>query len=128
MTQSALDYGSDFRVTEALRIVMRVVNDAVDAIGLHIAAGACGCRPPELADVLGGRSNRYLRVEWLLAIADISPVDFKVRIADALVNWMGMKATAARPLKPEERLAILEQRVAAKFGEAGLQLIEENRR
>ncbi len=128
MNQASLDYGSDFRVTEALRTVLRVVNDAVDAVGLAIAAGACGCRPPELADVLGGRPNRYLRVEWMLAIADIAPIDFKLRIADALINWMGMKATSARPLKPEERLAVLEQRVAARFGQAGLELVEENRR
>lgn len=128
MTQPALDFGSDFRVAQALRDVMRVANDAVDAIGLMVAAGACGCRPPELADVLGGRPNRYLRIEWLLAIADIAPIDFKLRIADALVNWMGMKAMSARPLKPEERLAVLEQRVAARFGAAGLELIEENRR
>lgn len=128
MSQATLDYGNDFRVTQALRDVLRVVNDAVDAVGLMIAAGACGCRSAELADVLAGRSNRYLRVEWLLAIADIAPIDFKHRIGDALVSWMGMKATSARPLKPEERLAILEQRIAARFGEAGLELIEENRR
>lgn len=128
MSQEGLDFGRDFRVTEAHRQLMRVVNDAVDAIGLMIAAGACGCRTPELSDVLAGRSNRYLRVEWMLAIADIAPLDFKLRIADALVGWMGFRAEARKPLTPAEKLARLEQRVTAKFGASGVELLEELRK
>ena len=50
MGQEALDFGRDHRVTEAHRMVLRVLNDAVDAIGLLQAAGACGCRTSELSD------------------------------------------------------------------------------
>lgn len=128
MTQPALDFGSDYRVSEAHRAVLRAVGDAVDSVGLMIAAGACGCRTSELSDALSGRSNRYLRIEWVLAIMDVATVDFKVRIADALISIAGLRSMAMRPLKPEERLAQLEQRVAAKFGSAGLELVEENRR
>lgn len=128
MSQASLDYGSDFRVTEAHRQLMRAVNDAVDAISLIVAAGACGCRTPELADVLAGRSNRYLRVEWMLAIADVAPIDFKLKIANALVGWLGFRPEAQKPLKPEEKLARLEQRIVAKFGPAGVELVEEARR
>jgi hypothetical protein len=128
MSEPTLDFGSDYRVGEALRVVLRAVNDAVDAVSLIVAAGACGCRTPELSDVLSGRANRYLRIEWVLAIMDIAPVDFKQRIANALIGFIGLKATAIQPLKPEERLARLEQRIAAKFGASGLDVVEENRR
>lgn len=107
---------------------MRACNDAVDAISLIVAAGACGTRTQDLSDALAGRSSRYLRIEWVLAIADVSPVDFKHRIALALVSWLGLKVEAQKPLKPEEKLARLEARVAARFGQAGLELVEETNR
>lgn len=128
MSQPELDYGRDYRVSEAHRAVLRAVNDAVDATTLIIAAGACGCRTAELSDVLTGRDHRYLRIEWVLAIMDIAPVDFRLRIAAALLAWIGYRPEALKPLKPEEKLARLEQRIAAKFGHAGLELVEENRK
>lgn len=83
MSQQDIDFGRDHRVSEAQRDLMRVVNDAVDAVGLMIAAGACGCRTQDLSDALTGRSNRYMRIEWVLAIRDVAPLDFKQRIVQA---------------------------------------------
>lgn len=128
MTQAALDFGRDHRVTEAFRAVMRAVNDAVDACGLGVAAGACGCRTQDLSDALTGRANRHLRVEWLLAICDVSLPDHRTRITNALLAWQGLTVFAARPLTAEEKLARLEQRVAIELGEAGRRVVEENRR
>lgn len=125
MSQEALDYGRDYRVTEAYRAVLRTLNDVVDAIGLLQCAGACGCRTPELSDALAGRSTRYVRIEWLLALMDISPIDYRVRLVSALINWVGLAPKPLSPPKPEEQLAHLKQKVAAKFGAAGLELIAE---
>jgi hypothetical protein len=127
MSQEALDFGRDHRVTEQQRRVLRAINDAVDAMGLIVAAGACGCRTSELSDALSGRSNRYLRIEWVLAIQDMASPDFQDRISDALVA-AGRKVEALKPLKPEEKLARLEARIASRFGQAGLELVEENKR
>jgi hypothetical protein len=127
MSQEALDFGRDHRVSESQRRVMRALNDAVDAVGLIVAAGACGCRTSELSDALSGRSNRYLRIEWVLAIQDVSSPDFQVRISQALVA-NGLEVKSERKLKPEERLALLEARIATRFGQAGLELVEESRR
>jgi hypothetical protein len=123
--QPELDFGRDHRVTEAYRRVLRVVGDAVDAIGLMVAAGACGCRTPELSDVLAGRSGRYLRVEWLLAIAEASPPDFRALICG---EWLGFVPQPIKPLTEAEKRRRLEERIVAKFGPAGLELVEENRR
>lgn len=128
MDQETLDFGRDYRVTEAQRALMRAVNDAADAVSLIVAAGACGCRTTELSDALTGRPNRYMRVEWVLAIMDIAPPDFRQRIATALVGWLGLRLEPQKKLKPEEKLALLQERIAKRFGQAGVELLEEMRR
>ncbi len=127
MTQEALDFGRSHRVSVAYRRLLRVVCDSVEAIGLLQAAGACDARKSELNDALQGRDGRYLRVEWLMAIIDIAPPDFKARIFTALGEWQGVIAAPAKPKTAEERLAEMEQRIAIRFGQAGLELIEASR-
>lgn len=116
------------RVATAYRKLIRTVSDAVDAIGLLQAAGACDARKSELSDALHGRDGRYMRVEWLLALLDAAPPDFRARIYDALCAWQGVITAPAKAKTPEERLAEIEQRVATRFGSAGLELVEELRR
>jgi hypothetical protein len=128
VSQDSLDYGRDYRVSEAQRGILRALNDAVDSISLIVAAGACGCRTQDLSDALSGRANRYVRIEWVLAIADASPLDFKLCITDALIGWLGFRAEPRKPLTPAEKLARLEQRVTAKFGAAGVELLDELRK
>lgn len=126
--QQGLDFGRDHRVSEAQRTLLRILNDAVDALGLMVVAGACGCRTQDLSDALSGRSNRYVRIDWLLAILDLVDVVLRQRLAEALVGWCGMTVAFARPRTAAERLQDLEARVLSKFGQAGIELVEENRR
>ncbi len=114
-------------MSEAQRAVMRVLNDAVDALGLMVAAGACGCRTQDLSDALAGRPGRYVRIDWLLALMDVADVALRTRMAAALVGWAGMGVTVAKPLTAAERLARLEARVLVRFGSAGADLLEETR-
>jgi hypothetical protein len=101
-----------------------MVADAVDAIGLVQAAGACDARKSELADALSGREGRYLRVEWLMAICDIAPPDYRSKIIDALVSWQGLAVMPVKQLTPEERAERLEQKLRA-LGPVGEQLIRD---
>ncbi len=126
--QGALDFGRSYRVEQAYSKLLRAIADAVDAVGLLQASGACDCSKSDLAAALSGREHRHLRVEWLMAICDVAPPDFKTRIIDALVAWQGLSVVPVRPLTAEERLARLEQRVAAELGAAGQKLVEENRK
>lgn len=128
MTQESLDFGRVHRVDAAYQRLLRVVNDVVESVGLVVAAGACDARRSELADALAMRDHRYLRVEWLLAICDVATPESRIRIAVELVGWMGLRVEAQRKLKPEEKLALLEERVAKRFGHAGVELLEETRR
>lgn len=123
--QGDLDFGRDHRVSEAHRHLLRALNDAVDAVGLAIAAGACGTRTQDLSDALSGRANRYVRIEWVLAILDVSTHDYRMTLGLALIGWIGLAPAPAKKLKPEEKLAIAKQRVIAKFGPAGAELVAE---
>lgn len=125
MSQEALDFGRTHRVALAYRKVLRALADTVEAVGLLQAAGACDARKSELNDALHEREGRYVRLEWVLAIVDIAPPDFKSRIYTALAEWQGCSIGKAKKKTPEERLAEYEKRVAAKFGQAGLELVEE---
>jgi hypothetical protein len=128
MSQASLDFGRSDRIARAYRKVLRTVGDAVDAIGLLEAAGACDCSKSDLVAALADREHRHLRVEWLLAICDAAPPDFRARIIESLVAWQGLVVQPAKELTPEERLARLEQRVATELGPMGARIVEENRR
>lgn len=127
-SQAELDYGRKERVARRLRLSLRAVKDAVDAIGLNVAAAACGCTTSELCGALKGRKHRPLRLEWLIAICDVARPDFREQILETLLAPLGFKVAPAKDLSPEERLARLELRLAARFGAAGAELVEENRR
>lgn len=128
MSQELMDFGRNDRVVRNYRRVLRCVSDAVDAIGLLQSAGACDCSKSDLVSALADREHRHLRVEWLLAICDAAPPDYRLRIVDALVAWQGLSVVPIKPMTPEERLARLEQRVATELGEAGRRVVEESRR
>lgn len=125
MTQEYLDFGRDSRVKDVRRRVLRAVSDAVDAMGLIVAAGACDARRSELADALAGREGRYLRIEWALAIADAAPPDFRRAILEAIAAPLGFTVVPARPRTAEEKLALVVERVTREFGAAGARLVEE---
>jgi hypothetical protein len=128
MNQEALNFGRGDRVTRAFARVLRVVGDAVDAVGLVQAAGACDCAKSDLLAALNNRDHRHLRVEWLMAICDVAPPDFRARIVAALVEWQGLAVVPVKPLTAEEKLAKLEARLVAQLGDVGRRLVEEGGR
>jgi hypothetical protein len=128
MSQEALNFGRGDRVARAYSRVLRMVSDAVDAIGLIQAAGACDCAKSDLLAALADRDHRHLRVEWLMAICDAAPPDFRMRIVSSLLEWQGFTATPVKPLTAEEKLAKLEARLVARLGDLGKQLVEESGR
>ncbi len=128
MSQEALNFGRGDRVSRAFAHVLRVVHDAVDAIGLVQAAGACDCAKSDLLAALNDRDHRHLRVEWLMAICDVAPPDYRARIISALVEWQGLAVVPVKPLTAEEKLARLESRLVAQLGDVGLRIVEENKR
>src|SRR5690348_2740387 len=91
----------------AHRRLIRAVDDAVAAIGLDVAAGACDARKQDICDALSGRENRHLRSEWVTAIANRAPEEHRRAIAAALVGPLGYEIAPKKQLTPEEEIARL---------------------
>lgn len=124
--QPSLDFGRDDRVEHVTRRFLRALDEAVTAMGGPvIAAGVCDCSKSELSDALERRAYRYMRVEWVFAIADASAPFYRSKILEAFVAHLGFKVERREPMTPAQRLDVLKLRVKSHFGEAGEDLIAE---
>ncbi len=103
--------------------------DCMTAIGgPEVGVAVTKARLQDLGDALAGRPGRRLPPEWVWRIAIIAPEELRAEVANALVNPLGYGIAPLKPLSVEERLARLEFRCAARFGQAGAELVEENKR
>lgn len=127
MTDS-LDFEIARRVDDARRNLFRRVDDCIDAVGMEVAAGAARARRQDVRDALSDREGRRFPVEWSWAIAIVSPKELRSEVGRCLVEPLGYGVAPIKPLSAEERLARLEYRIAARFGAAGSELVEGNRR
>lgn len=123
-----MDFGMAARLAAARKCLFRKVDDCIDAIGLEVATGASGARRQDLRDALSDREGRRFPVEWGWAIALVAPEPLRAAVGECLVEALGYGIAPIRPLTAEEKLARLEYRIAARFGAAGAELVEENRR
>lgn len=123
-----LDFGISAKANAARRCLIRSVNECVDEIGMETAVTASTARRQDLRDALSDRDGRRLEVEWVMRIAMVSPEHLRARVATCLVEALGYAVAPIRPLTTEERLQRLEYRVATRFGSAGAEIVEENRR
>jgi hypothetical protein len=124
-----LEFGNGHRIATARKCLLRRSTDCMEAIGgLEVAIGATGARRQDLSDALAGREGRHFRIEWAWAIALLAPEPMRAEVASCLVEALGYGIAPIRPLTDAEKLARLEYRVATRFGQAGAELVEENRR
>lgn len=107
MPQGSLDFGRLYRVADAARALYRATNDAVDAVGIVPAAGACGIDRGDLRRSLD-RDGRRVAVEHALSIAAVAPFDMRQRIADAFVSPLGFALQVEAQMTPEEKALRLE--------------------
>lgn len=128
MSPIPLDFGRSDRLGRAARNVRRALEDAIAALGLSVAAGACDCTPAELSDAVSGRKGRRLPIEWVQAIALASAPSYRDPIVAALLEPLGLVAAAPRPLDGEAYSALLEARVREQLGPAGAGVVADARR
>jgi hypothetical protein len=113
MTQEPLRFGRLYEVADGVRSTYRALNDAVDQLGIVVAAGACGADRADVRRALD-RDGRAVKVEWAIAIAAAAGPDARRAIAEALVSALGFRISdAAPPLSDKERADKLEAVVAA---------------
>lgn len=123
-----LDFGFSRRASEARKCLIKHLKECVGEIGVEGAVEVSGARRQDLSDALADREGRRLEVEWCIAIAAASPEHLRAKVAECLVKVLGYGIAPLKPLTAEEKLARLEYRVAKRFGEAGAEIVEENRR
>lgn len=123
-----LDFGFGQRIRDAKRCLARHTDEAIDQIGMDVAMAATKARRQDLRDALSDREGRKFPVEWNWAIGLAASEDLRAEIAKCLVEPFMFGIAPIKPLTAEEKLARLEYRVATRFGEAGAELVEGNRR
>jgi hypothetical protein len=113
MSQESLDFGRLYKVSDGVRAVYRHATDAVDSVGIVVAAGACGIDRGDLRRALD-RDGRKLAVEHAIAIAAVSSFTFREQIAQAFCHPLDFKvANAAPPMTASEKAARLETALRA---------------
>ncbi len=109
------------RLLDALR-------DAVVLITPKELAYRLNVQPSYLSDALHGIARKGIKAEWIPVILAMAPDSARLAIIASLAAPCGLEVVRRKDLSPDERLARLEQRISTKFGPAGAELVEENRR
>lgn len=125
MSQEPLDFGRLYRLDDEHRAAWRAADDAKDAIGLIVAAGASGMDAPDLSKTFTPNSGRHLRLRTVMAIGAVAGVDARRAIIQPIARLFGFSIQTANPLTPEQKLARLQALLVARFGAAGAALAEE---
>lgn len=115
---------TDLEFEDPQRRLIRVVEDAVAAMGLVVAAGHCGASKQSIVDALAGRDSRHLRSEWVTQIAKHAPEEFRRAIARALVEPLGYVITTPKKRTASEENQSLKAALRA-LGPVGLQAMKE---
>lgn len=124
MSALSLDFGPTERAANEYRRMVRAVDDAVAALGLEIAAGACGVPKADLRGMLDGRNGRRMSAEVAAVIAErVGPGSYRDAILDAVRSMFGLHA----PEKDGEYIHRLEGALL-KFGEPGGEVLARCRR
>lgn len=123
-----LDFGISAKVRDGRRCLFSHFEEAIDDLGWKVVIAASKARQQDIRDALNDRESRRFPIEWAWSIALVSPEKMGAAIARCLITPMGFGITPIRPLTTEEKLARLEERVTRRFGEAGAEIVDENRR
>lgn len=129
MSQEALDFGLLYGVDDAYRKSMRALEDAFDVMSPLVAQGATKIDASDLGKMFTPGSGRHFRYRAAFAIGALSSYETRQRIILPFNNALGFgEPQPLKPMTAAEELARLKQRCVARFGAAGAELVEENRR
>jgi hypothetical protein len=93
-----------------------------------VAAAATGLSDTHISKALSDDpGDRYLHDRHVDAILALATPDEVAAYWNARLGAYGLKVSPVRPRNADERLAALEERITRKFGEAGAELIDDER-
>ncbi len=127
--QLALAYSPSHAGEDLWQLQIRWVRAAVDLLGHKHVAGELDIAPSQLTDALLEREWKEVKARWIAKLLLMVPAGMRR-------EWFAIECPAAGfevplPVKTrtaEERLAELEQLLAERLGNVGVQLLAEVRR
>jgi hypothetical protein len=107
--QGEINFGRVFRVDDEYKSAHRATEDTIDAIGLIVAAGACGMDAPDLSKTFAPNSGRHLRLRTVMGIGAVAPSDARRAILMPIARLFGFDIQVAKPMDDKEARIRLEE-------------------
>lgn len=124
MSQEPLDFGRIYRVEAEHKAVWRETENAVDSLGLIVAAGASGMEAPELSKTFVPNSGRHLRMRTVMGVGAAAGLDARRAILQPIARLFGFTIEQERPMDDHEARIRLEAALRA-LGPIGAAKLEE---
>lgn len=124
MSQEPLDFGRVYRVEGEHKKVWRATENAVDSIGLIVAAGAAGMEAPDLSKTFVPNSGRHLRMRTVMGVGAAAGLDARRAILQPIASLFGFSIEPERPMDDREARIRLEAALR-ELGPVGAAKLEE---
>ncbi len=118
---------SSAQVEDSDRRARRVLSDVIARIGLEVAVGATGLTKAHIVQALNGDQGRYFDQRLRFQVLRFATEQERDDYCNASLACFGRKTAAVKPRSAEQRLKDLEYRIAARFGEAGSEVVDAER-
>jgi hypothetical protein len=124
MTQESLDFGRLSRVGEYYKRAFHQIENAIDQVGLIVAAGATGMKSPDLSKTFEPNSGRHLRLHTSMAIGAVSRLDARRAIITPIAASLGFDVLEHKPMDDKEKAIRLEEALK-RLGPLGEQALRD---
>lgn len=105
----------------------RHLGNAVDAMGLGVAAGACEAPKSDLRQAVDGSPGRYVRLDWIVPLLRLASSDDRLAFLADLLGAFDMEPVPKLRRSVERRLLDLESACVEKLGPTGRAIVDEER-
>ncbi len=123
MSQEPLDFGRVYRVEAEHKRVWRATEDAVDSIGLLVAAGAAGMDSPDLSKTFVPNSGRHLRMRTVMGVGAAAGPDARRAILEPIASLFGFAVEVERPKMTDKERADRAEAACKSLGPLGEQAL-----
>jgi hypothetical protein len=129
MSQEPFDFGRIYRLEAEHKLLWRATENAIDSVGLIVAAGASGMDAPDLNKTFVPNSGRHLRARTIMGIGAVAGLDARRAILTPIARLFGFDIEVAQPMDDREARIRLEEGLKAlgPVGEAKLREIYGDR-
>lgn len=103
MSQKELDFGRLYRLDAEFKSAYKATEEAIDAVGLIVAAGASGMESPDLSKTFTPNSGRHLRLRTAMGVGAVATADYRRAIVQPIARLFGFEIQVAKTKTPEER-------------------------